>query len=88
MRLIDGDALGRYLNDWRYSISLNVKYAREYAILGEIMETVEHAPTVYAVSVVYCKDCKFNPKHSFCGCPMAGISTRTDNDFCSKGERE
>ena len=37
--------------------------------------------------LVRCKDCKFNPKYAYVGCPTAGLLLRDDNDFCSKGER-
>ena len=93
MRLIDGDALGRYLNDWRYSISLKVKYARECAVLSEVMEAVDHAPTVDAVQVVRCNDGghyhiadRRHPdtdwgKRLICG-------TIKPDFFCADGERE
>ena len=44
-------------------------------------------PIVDAAEVVRCKDCRFNPKVSVVGCPMAGIDKRKDLDFCSYGEK-
>jgi hypothetical protein len=40
------------------------------------------------VPVIRCKDCKYNPKTSYTGCPMASISGRTENDYCSRAERK
>lgn len=37
--------------------------------------------------LVRCKDCNKNPQKGWVGCPMAGLSTRTDNYYCSLGER-
>lgn len=58
MRLIDADALGRYLNYWRYGDFSDAKHEREYAVLSEVMESVEHAPTVEPIKVGdVCKEC-------------------------------
>ena len=48
MRLIDADALGNYLNDWRHSIT-DGKHEKEYIILCDVLKAVENAPTVDAV---------------------------------------
>lgn len=47
-------------------------------------------PTVDAVPVVRCKDCKHNPKLEWFGCPMASLSEkqRPETAWCWKGERE
>lgn len=39
------------------------------------------------VEVVRCRDCKHNPVTAWFGCPMAGTKRRSDDDFCSFGER-
>ena len=49
MRLIDADALGMYLNYWRYGDFSDIKHEREYAVLSDVIEAVHHAPTVDAV---------------------------------------
>ena len=40
------------------------------------------------VPVIRCKDCNYNPKTSYTGCPMASISGRTETDYCSRAERK
>lgn len=76
MRLVDADPLKE--KAFFHEID-NVSYVEE--------EDIDNAPTVDAVEVVRCKDCKFNPKYAYVGCPTAGLLLRDDNDFCSKGER-
>lgn len=46
-------------------------------------------PTVDAIEVVRCRDCKHNPKLEWFGCPMAGLSAkqRPETAWCWKGER-
>lgn len=40
-----------------------------------------------ATMLIRCKDCKYNPKSSYTGCPMAAVSGRTETDYCSRAER-
>lgn len=48
-------------------------------------EDIDNAPTVDAVEVVRCKDCK----HEFGGsCILCGFQKRKPDDFCSYGERK
>ena len=55
-------------------------------------EDIEAAPTVDAVEVVRCRECKFrsswmmnrNLKYI---CPESGMFPNGENDFCSYGER-
>ena len=55
---------------------------------------IDEAPTIDAVEVVRCKDCKWsdwyktlNGEHR-CYCMEHGSSGHTDDDYCSYGERE
>lgn len=79
-RLIDADAI--------------VEYVRKYSPISDgadLLETwLEYAPTVDAVPVVRCKDCKHNPKLEWFGCPMASLSEkqRPETAWCWKGERK
>lgn len=52
--------------------------------------TIQHMPTVDAVSVVRCKDCKHNPKLEWLGCPMASLNEkqRPETAWCWKGEQK
>lgn len=52
---------------------------------------IEAAPTIDAVPVVRCKDCRYSDeakvnKKGFLICPASGMEI-TDDDFCSYGER-
>ena len=38
--------------------------------------------------LIRCRDCKYNPKTSYTGCPMAAVSGRTETDYCSRAERK
>ena len=53
-------------------------------VCATMMWVVEE-PTVYAVEVVRCKDCKQYNEHRYCN---YFAQTVLDNDFCSYGERK
>ena len=83
-RLIDADALWRkfesepwYDNADRDEIALPL---------------VDEAPTVDAVEVVRCRECRYrfkNNGHDKSGCPIIDANIwMDDDDFCSHGERE
>ena len=52
------------------------------------MFAIEHAPTVDAVEVVRCKDCKYliADDGDYC-CDLHEFICKQDNDYCSWGER-
>ena len=92
MRLIDADALlakvGEMPLDWEYGQAVN-----------DIYEIIRNAPTIVAVLVVRCKDCKYYQEgkllapNKFCfrlkdgdGNPVG--YNFSDDDFCSRGERK
>ena len=54
------------------------------------VETLEALPSVDAVEVVRCKDCKHNPKDAWFGCPMSHMTEtqKPDTAWCWKGERK
>ena len=58
----------------------------------EVEQAIKDAPTVDAVEVVRCKDCKHCIYHSYaCGdvrCGMLHTDYITENSFCSYGERK
>lgn len=82
MRLIDADALKE--NVFFHEVD-NVSYVEE--------EDIDKAPTVDAVSVVMCKDCKHVGTDATCClvCTREGMGLKPyhvyRNDFCSYGER-
>lgn len=80
-RLIDADKLGIYFADvqlanrgWRDDVC---------ELLDDVMYALEEAPTIDAVEVVRCKDCKYWNNGD---CYRLELS-RPD-DFCSYGEKK
>lgn len=74
MRLIDADVAERWM--------MQNEAVMDTAILKAI-------PTVDAVQVVRCKECKYyKPEEYECGCDFAGgLPYVKSDDFCSYGER-
>lgn len=75
MRLIDADALPKYTG---YALSAD-----------EVAMAVENAPTIDAVPVVRCRDCKHcDPEDKRCDCGHAILwQLPMDDDwFCADGE--
>ena len=88
MRMIDADALIIALLDR----GIEGVQTDDYA---EFQQIVEDAPTVDAVPVVRCKECKYylhsNEKCELIDTRLHFYETRnrwTDDDFCSWGERK
>ena len=83
MRLIDADAL----------IALIKKRIKNSMIIGWLCSIIRDAPTIDAVPVVRCKDCKFGDWDSKPNDAMVCMRTkdgfwRSGNDFCSFGKRK
>lgn len=83
MRLIDADALIGALHNYAFlegddrSICYNV---------------IQRQPTVDAVPVIRCEDCKYSSDNRVYGCRIESFNYDFDtqmyaNDFCSCGER-
>lgn len=74
----------------------SAKEALEYTLVGDAASMAERVidrqPTVDAVPVVRCRECKYrfkNNGHSKDGCPIIDANIwMDDDDFCSHGERE
>lgn len=83
MRLIDADALGVG------RCSRDVLPADYCAGWNGMVRLLEKAPTVDAVEVVRCRDCKhYKPDEYECGCDFAGgLPYVKADDFCIYGER-
>ena len=83
-RLIDAKALKQYLKDNRFEFVRNVDFAKA-------LEMIDCAPTVDAVEVVRCKDCKKGYSDL---APNGGVWCEKwnhvfgDDGFCSYGERK
>ena len=85
-RLIDANALRVQFDDIPPFIGVTG---------GCVQQAIDKAPTVDAVEVVRCKDCKhrvvgWNNGAYHCGNPCYGMASGVelkDDDFCSYGER-
>lgn len=87
MRLIDADEFEAALENTEYDIS--PAYEPDGYSHKLICEVLEETPTVDAVPVVRCKDCKYYKPDEFeCGCDFAGgLPYVKADDFCSFGKR-
>ena len=90
MRLIDADALQRVL------LPITFAFEREYGSLGGAvsgcMKHIDNAPTVDAVEVVRCRECKQGeiddpdfPDQYYC---HAGCGWNNGGFYCAYGERK
>ena len=85
MRLIDADALGVG------RCSKDILPAAYCAGWNGLIELIEKAPTIDAVPVVFCQECKHcDPENYHCDHHMgtAAPLRRKPDDFCSYGERK
>ena len=84
-RVIDVDALG--IGKAKREVFENPAYADGW---NSVIEIIENAPTVDAVEVVRCKDCKHSSgtriEPNTCVCFKHGIIMFADH-FCAWGER-
>lgn len=87
MRLINaGDA---------YIVLVDEYHLRSVAQSYALMEALDKVPTVDAVPVIRCKDCKYFTRDSITGVTIPGteyciftMNNRIEeNDFCSRAER-
>ena len=84
-RLIDANVLISYIDECSQESRFRVYY-------GYAKSFIDDAPTVDAVEVVRCRDCKFGSWDSEPDDAMVCMRTkdgfwRSGNDFCSRGER-
>ncbi len=74
----------------------SAKEAIEYSLVGDTASmgerVIDRQPTIDAVPVVRCRECKYrfkNNGHSKDGCPIIDANIwMDDDDFCSHGERK
>ena len=91
MRLIDASALMDVIRQHEYRLAPK-QGSIDYGMftLG-IQQAVDEQPTVDAVPVIRCRECKHcDPENYHCDHPMstsAPLSRKLD-DFCSYGERK
>lgn len=103
MRTIDADALLKWLSEWELQEAPwwganGYGDAKVAETIKEAIDAVEQMPTIDAVPVVRCKDCKYYKEgvvlspQKFCfrlrGRDGEAIGYNfADDDFCSYGER-
>jgi len=83
-RLIDADdALARLKKAEKEMNAVTLMGCKAVPMYG-VIDFIESRPTVDAVEVVRCKDCKQYNGHRYCTYFAEAV---LDNDFCSYGER-
>ena len=87
-RLIDADAIIDFIDMGHTRSPLETCFSER-----DVVDMLESAPTVDAVPVVRCRDCKHWHKDTvFCGYMSYGEASERVNwyadDFCSYGERK
>ena len=89
MRLIDADALQNIL------LTITTALEHEYGSLGGAvsgcMKHIDNAPTIDAVPVVRCRECKWwqeDDDIGHCDNPDGLDNYAKPDDFCSYGERK
>lgn len=79
-RLVDANELKGHFpqdEDWDYPVNTN----------SRVVEIIDDAPTVDAVEVVRCKDCRWFENDGYhTNCQIMRFCVEAD-DYCSKGER-
>lgn len=86
LRLVSANDLNLVLNEWERVGDFNL-------LVRAVRAMIERVPTIDAVPVVRCKDCKFYNTidwdgNVLCGCNLkSGMVDITPDGFCSYGER-
>lgn len=92
MRLIDADILKSAIVVDGYEHFSGLLSLSEVSLLEMVKDDIDEAPTVDAVPVVRCRECRYrfkNNGHSKDGCPIIDANIwMDDDDFCSHGERK
>lgn len=94
MRLIDADALKYRRKDYGGHDDVSDE-ERKCGILFLLKEDIAAAPTIDAVTVVRCKDCKWYRKeygwncieYKVCGISPTHHPIMNEDEFCSRAER-
>ena len=79
-RLIDADRAMEIVRDQ------GIAHPNAYHLTNYATLILREAPTVDAMPVVRCKDCKHYDGKWFC--KISGVPSRKPYDFCSYGERK
>lgn len=82
-RLIDADALKEYIDCGHLRNPCEVCFSEL-----DVVNLIDAQPTIDAVPVIRCKDCKWWREDSDRTCKHFYTSPRVANDFCSYAERK
>ena len=91
MRLIKADALMDVIRQHEYRLATKQGSIDYGMFTNGIQQAVDEQPTIDAVEVVRCKDCKHcDPENYHCDHPMSTAAPlrRKPDDFCSYGKRK
>lgn len=66
IRLIDGNALGKYISDWQLSVSGSANKEYVYDTLGDVWDAVYSAPTITPEMLRTESEWKLNPRRFSC----------------------
>lgn len=83
MRPIDADALKAAITVDGYEHFSGCRSSSEVSLLEMVTDDIDEAPTIDAIPVVRCKDCKHRFKDSWCE-----YADDDDNFYCARGERK
>lgn len=89
-RLIDGLALLKLFSVSPSGDRYRLRDCDNFPVdihLEEVQKQIKNAPTIDAVEVVRCKDCKFYHKQK-CAMDDWHFSETKENDFCSFGQKK
>lgn len=84
MRLIDAKATEQEMLFWADTYGYGGLTKDN---IREILRDTKKTPTVDAVEVVRCRDCKHNPNDTWFECPISNLPYKEDR-WCWKGERQ
>lgn len=83
VRLIDADALVQALH------KAGTVIGEPHFLCRTVYECINNAPTIDAVTVVWCKDCKWSIKDDWiCGHPNNNAWNISTEHYCGYGERK
>jgi hypothetical protein len=84
MKLIDVDALKKEINFLQIITEIDDSWSNGYVTgLLSIKDVVKTMPTIDAVEVVRCKDCKYWDDEDRCK-----LAWTMPDEYCSRGERK
>lgn len=90
MRLIDADDLLKAIDIERKYLKARGQISAEHILVHHLRGLLENAPTVDAVEVVRCKDCKHYRKEKdvkFSHCEIIEMFV-AESDYCCFGKRK